>query len=216
MHPQVYREADGSYVRTLGSKGDDDRKGQLSCPSGIVVHQGEVYVADSGHSTMHVFRCSDGAYVRSLGSFGAAKPSGGSHRGANVTMGAGTANAGIGTLDHPAGLAIHADTQELYVADVEHGTIQVFDLSTGAFRRVFNTSNSPMKHPPRWVWIHSAQQQLCVSDVTGEAHLFQLSDGGYVGALGSTTNVGALSGAASLDHQWVLSDRDRHCVHLFG
>ena len=63
---QVLNAVDGSYIRTIGSFGEDD--GEFNSPSGICLSPDgeELYVADRLNNRVQVLRSSDGSHIRTF------------------------------------------------------------------------------------------------------------------------------------------------------
>ena len=105
---------DGAFVRRIGC-------GTLKEPWDVSVHQGDVFVADTGNHRVAVFS-QDGNLIRTIGSQGT----------------------GPGQFKYPTSVAISPDG-ELYVSDYSNGRVQVL-TPQGAYIREFGKGQLNTQH----------------------------------------------------------------------
>ena len=101
---QVYRAADGTHLRSIGSHGSG--AGQFIQPHGVCVSpNGEwLFVADCGNHRVQVLRMTDGEHVHTIGSRGG----------------------GDGQLQFPMDVCLSPDGNLLIVSDMDNHRVQVF------------------------------------------------------------------------------------------
>ncbi len=100
----VFRVSDGTYVRSMCSKGSGP--GQLSGWGSIALDgEGNVAVADGQNNRVQVLRYSDGAHLRTIGSQGS----------------------GAGQFNYPRGVTFDG-SGNIIVADLYNHRVQVFAI----------------------------------------------------------------------------------------
>ena len=125
---QVFRAADGEFVRSIGSFGSGP--GKFDCPRGICLSADQelLFVSERNNHRVQVLRARDGDHVKTIGSEGSAD----------------------GQFNGPWALCVSFCGEWLFVADAGNHRIQVF--STSAFEHVksissFPSSSSSELHP---------------------------------------------------------------------
>lgn len=105
----VFRTADATHVRTIGSHGQD--AGQFRNPQGVCLSRdGEwLFVADRGNDRVQVMRASDGEHVRSIGAW------------VDVSN-----SCNIARLAQPRGVCVSPNGELLFVADAGNHRVVVF------------------------------------------------------------------------------------------
>ena len=137
---------DGVFIKRIGC-------GTLNHPWDVAVHQGEVFVADSGNHRVAVFS-QDGKLIRTIGSQGS----------------------GPGQFSTPVGVAISPDG-ELYVSDY-HSRVQVL-TPQGAYIREFGKGQLSSQHH----LLFSADKHVLVADQCNHRVAVFNQDGALVSSL---------------------------------
>ena len=112
-HRIVVIDRSGQFVREIGQRGGSVDLGDSEDPAsdtglffgprGVAVHDGEIYVTDTGNERVQVF-ASDGTFLRTFGGYGT----------------------GPGQLIEPVGIAV-SDDGRIYIADSGNGRLSIFE-----------------------------------------------------------------------------------------
>ncbi len=109
--------------------------GQFRSPYGIAVSDGRVFVVDQSNNRVDVIDATTGAPVMAFG-----KSVGGSgFDTCTTTCVAGVSGSGSGQFSFPHGGIVVAGG-EAYVTDMQNNRVEVFDASTGAFKRALGAN----------------------------------------------------------------------------
>ena len=138
---------DGEFVRRIG-------QGTLSDPWDVAVHNGEVFVADSGNDRVAVFS-QDGKLIRTMGSKGT----------------------GRGQFSTPTGVAISPDG-ELYVSDQSNCRVKVLTLQ-GKYIRKFGKGQLSNQHK----LLFSRDKHVLVADLWNNRVAIFNQDGIFLSSL---------------------------------
>jgi iron(III) transport system ATP-binding protein len=198
----VHSLADGSLVRSIGSKGSGKAQFSFSCGGLCVSPDGDsVLVAESHNNRVQEVRIDDGSWVRFVGVDVLKGPEFvdcNSHAIAvsewcdrislfarvdgRLMAQCGNSGSGPGQLNYPRGLRLLNDGSGVVVADKENRRLCVFSV-TGEFVRAIGNKELGL-HRPRDVIIDTSDGSFIIANFGNHNLLKVSSEGEVVGAFG--------------------------------
>lgn len=161
------KEAGYVFVSAWGEHGA--APGQFNDPTGITVHDGEVFVSDARNARIQVFDF-DGNFKRQFG----------------------TKGDGPGQLGRPMNLTIA--NNELYVTDYWNDRIQVFALDGTPHRHIGKAGKGPGEFSSPGGAAVASKGDLIVADFYGQRIQRLHADGRFIKQWGTTGQVGIRAG----------------------